>query len=307
MGLTMKEKTRFLQKYVHEQYRDWFAKDPENIVGVHIGKKGHGVKNKQRYKIIFHVVEKRMKSSLSPEQLIPKSFAIVFPDKKARRITTAVEPTGKFSFQFAVGSQIKNYTTGKEGSLGPFLTDGITAYMSTNFHVAAWNLMQSNQFFFNINNGDGPDELNIDNENCSLSFGSFGGTLDMALIEVGQAGDFNNSLSDGNVISNKVIPDPNLIEPPFYTYCPITHPSGFTVNLVSNDMPFNTLFNDVTLQHAIAFDRYSNPGDSGSPVLNGNFQIVGILVGADNSYSYVIPFLTIIDFTAQFFKSLKII
>jgi hypothetical protein len=295
MKLCGQEKKRFLEGYIHERYQEWFRRDPDNIVGVHV----------TDLEIVFHVIKKRPAPELHPEQMLPEILTVDMPGGEQMLVPTAVRETGAFQFQLQPGNEIDNRTANEAGSLGPFLTDGTHTYLITNFHVAAMHLMRAGQFFFNADNGDGPGELLINGQDYALKFGAFNPDVDLGLIEFGENAAFNNILPDGNVISSDLVPTASL-SAPFYTYSP-SHPYGFTINVTADDMPFHTGFNNVVIEHAMMADRFSIPGDSGSVVVDSSYRFAGILLGAENGNSFILPYPTINAYITNYYKPLTIL
>ena len=308
MSITTKNKVKILQDFIHEHHKEWFDQHPGNIVGARVGKKVSGNKERNYYSIIFHVVEKLAGETLADEYKIPKSYTVKFPDK-TREIKTDVEQTGAFKFQFGIGGGIIDTQAGKEGSIGLMLTDGIRAYALTDYHVAAWDLMQNDQFSYNVTFGDPPKSLEIDSNPYPFIMGAFGDSLDMAIIEVGMASNFDNVLPDGNTVISNAGADVSTLTTKSLVnaYTPYTHPTGYVVNVVSNAVPFDTGVNGIVLQKIVCIDKCSTDGDSGSPVFDSKFNIIGIITGADDSYTYVIPYASISQFISTNYNTLQII
>ena len=58
----------------------------------------------------------------------------------------------------------------------------------------------------------------------------------------------------------------------------------------------NKYGNKITLKNVIVTNLFSQRGDSGSIVFDVNLKVIGIIVGGDNRYNYVIPITSILGY-----------
>jgi hypothetical protein len=308
MNTLTKNKIIFLQKYINLNYSKWFKNFNANVVGMRIDKKVVNNKKKNYYSIVFHVIEKVEEGKLEKKNILPKTIKIRFPDGEIKNIKTDVEETGRFRFHYKILDTIKDNTCNREGTLGLFLTDGRDVFALTNYHVAAWDLMERGIFYYDTLSNDLPDSLSINEQNVNLQIGRFSKNIDAAFIKLGPVSAINvsNNLADGTKIDNKnYVPgpiSPKLVNNLVSVYTPSRHPNGYTVKVIDNSVCFNSLYKDHVFNGIIAIDLCTQEGDSGSIVISESCQMLGIIVGADDSYSYVIPYYLINNF-----KSLSII
>jgi len=292
--LTTRQKLAFLEKHLTRWYKKWNTIHPGNIVGYRIDKKIVGGKKTRNYAIVFHVKRKRKEDRLKGDEIIPKSIRIKFPDGQFRNIKTDVEETG--TFQFHVGSCRKQLNNGyySVGTAGVFLQDNSqNIYALTNYHVVGWDLMTHGQFYFQ---GADSQNLTVNNRPSVFREGILSNQLDAAFIFIPGAPQIPlNIMADGTAI-NGFITGPissSIIGKTVRIYS--NTKNGVAANVVSNSGIFYTGFEDISITNAIVLPACTIKGDSGAAVLVGNY-LLGIVTGADNNYTYVIPYYKIRNF-----------
>lgn len=291
-------KLTFLQAYARKRFTRWAGRHKGNIVGVRVDRKYSNGKKASQYSIVFHVAKKFDDAHLSPRQRIPPYYSIKFPDGKMRRVPTDVHETGRFSFQSEVLDEVKDITAGKAGKIGVFVRDGQKAFAVTNYHVAAGGLMAEDILFFDASSGEQADTLFINDQREFLNIGIFSTELDVAFVTAGDSGDVSNRLP-GDVTPRDFVPGPidSTWNGKSVFIFSKTNPEGTTVRLRNNSTTFDPQFPGVSkIVGAVAIDRCTNHGDSGSLVLSNDLQVLGIVTGADDSFTYVIPYYKIFNF-----------
>lgn len=287
------KKIEFLQNYLQDWYETWYAIHPGNITGFRIGKKNE----KGRYCVIFHVAKKIDLHKLKKRNIVPDFFEIKFPDGKTRRIKTDIEETGSSKFQFSICHKRLSNNTKVIGTVGVFVRDSNdNIYAITNYHVAAWNHMLNNQFEFNGNEND----VVVDNSiQSNLIFGLFSTEIDVAFVKVPNFSGLSNNFLSGNYIQSFALGpiSPNAIGLDLKVYSR-SKPTGISCTLKNNSAVFNTGFRNLLLKDVIMLDRVLTiGGDSGSAVMAQN-TLIGIIIGADDKYSYAIPYFKINRFVS---------
>lgn len=295
MHASTKNRIEFLQKYMVKYHKKWLNKHYDNIAGLRIDKKN----KKGNYSIVFQVKEKIEKTLLNKKNIIPPHYDIKFPDGIIKRIRTDVEQTGAFRFHLEICKKPLNNGNIEVGTIGVFVKYSGNIFGITNYHVAGKDRMMNNEFFFNGADGD----ISIDDEPEVFTEGIFSNEIDVAFIQLQNNVNASNILIDGTqingFINGPLTSDANGTDVTVYSR--INNSAGQGV-INSNAVIFNTGFNNLTMKEIIQVSPLlSQHGDSGGPVLIGN-SILGIIVGGDDFYTYVIPF-----FKIRNFKSLDIL
>ena len=303
-------KIKFLQSHVRKWHQRWHKKHPENIVGFRIGKKKTKGIASRYYSIIFQVKKKRKDKQLESSAIIPKHFIVKFPDGKKRKIKTDVEQTGGFKFQSGITSEVDSIYSSKFGSAGLFVTDSSNrVYMLTNYHVVAEQMIANSQYYYRRPVSQNRNDVKILISNTNPLLGRFeegiiSHEVDSAFVELFIPPDNRmNVLPDQNKVRGRVSVRPY---PPSFIGKPLTVYSFY------NKMGRNGIINDnssvlYTNNPDIFFEdiiqitpRITQGGDSGGIVLTPSFAVLGLIVGADNNYTYAIPFYKIDDFKNVF-------
>lgn len=183
--------------------------------------------------------------------------------------------------------------------------DNSAAYLVTNYHVAALDLIQQNVLSYNIENHDDFLEMvmpswiaaaDIKNNIGFLSKGLFDEWHDTAIIELYDAAKSGNTLPDNKRINavTDVVNKPLFIGQHVTMYGAL---SGKVINkkIVSVNSTQLVIIGNKTFKKSelIQTERMSDHGDSGSPVLVDD-QLIGIILGADDSNSYLVSAAKII-------------
>jgi hypothetical protein len=304
--LSTKEKLKFLQAYMLKWHQEWRQAHPSNISGFRIGKKFSKGKESRNYAIIFQVKKKKHLSKLAPENQIPASLKIRFPDKKTRIIQTDIEETGGFSFHQGITGAVRSHNSTGFGSAGLFVTDDDNnVFLITNYHVVAGDFIKKNKFYYRRPAEQTTNDVKItlpDNTimNGRFETGTISHEVDVSFTEVFiEPGIELNRLPDDNRISGRLsgrgIPA-SMIGKNIRVYS-FYNKSGAGAKIKSNSSVLYTANDAVYFQDIIQISpKVTQGGDSGGAVLTESNAIVGIIVGGDSSYSYAIPFYKINDF-----------
>lgn len=180
-------------------------------------------------------------------------------------------------------------------------------YLLTNYHVAAFDLVLNRQFSYRFP----PDITNRQIMVPAQKFASPGQKFIGALYE-GRLSPFFDvaliKLNDGGFASNKVdafiitdfidvIKNPSLhIGKNATLYGGVSGERIGKIKSVHSSQIFVYAGNNqIELVELIQIEKFSQGGDSGSPVVLDK-KIIGIHVGADDQFSYSIPIKRILDF-----------
>lgn len=301
--ISTKKKVAFLYSHIKEKYADWLAINKSNIVGFRIDKKVTEGKMSRNYAIIFQVKSKKEVESLSSKTIIPKYFEVAFPDKKTRKIKTDVEETGTFELYSNIGNQISKKGSAAHGSLGLFVKDDKKKYAITNYHVVAKDKIDRGEWFYQRqSNQNQTDVTIIDTKGKRVEgvfeIGLYSEDVDVSFIDVTHSGlTISNELPQNVTINsyvnkNYVLNKLKNQEAKFYTFFNKFKNSG-TVYNPSVIVPVGN-FSFVDLIQV--YPNVCRKGDSGGLSITNFDAVIGIVVGGDDKYAYVIPLYKIYDF-----------
>lgn len=289
-----RKKVEFLQKYVRKEYKNWFKIHDSNIVGFRVDKKVSNGKSSRYYSIIFHVKRKRAKGKLQEQEIIPPFLSIKFPDGKRRKIKTDVEETGKPQLHLGECRKPKNNGNVEVGTIGVVLKDDTDLFAVTNFHVAGINLMQAGTFDF-----EGEDNnIFVDGQRSTFVEGIFSDEIDVAFIRLGNVINNPNQMGDGTQIAGFMEGPlrPSLMGKEVTVYSKNMR-KGKTATINNNSAIFNTGFQDLFITDVLQISpKITQRGDSGGAVLISEDVLIGIVIGADNSFTYAIPYFKVNNF-----------
>lgn len=291
-----KKKIEFLQAYVRKNYAKWFKKYGDNLTSIWIDRKRKGNSVMPYYSIVFNVVKKESPQDLQPAQIFPKHITIQFPDGK-KRIKTDVRQTGKFEFHAGIGSRIQDGPAGIPGTLGLILKDAQgNLYALTNYHVAAESFLKKGIIFYDITKGAPAHQVSVNNQPAWLYKGFFNNQIDAALVLLTPGTNANNLLPGpqlSQVNNNSFIQGPlpaTATNKTATLYIPSQN-GRLSMPVKANSAPLNAGI--VFFQDLISFDRCTQGGDSGSVVLIGKNETLGIVLGADDENTFVVPYYKI--------------
>jgi hypothetical protein len=294
-------KINFLQAYVKKWHKKWHAKHPENIIGFRIGKKKINGIPSRNYSIIFQVRKKKSDKQLETDTKIPKFLIVKFPDGEKRKIKTDVEQTGTFKFQTGITGKVNSSYSINYGSAGLFVTDDFNkVFMLTNYHVVAELMINNQQYYYRRQPNHYQNDVRISNGNANI-FGRFeqgiiSHHIDAAFVELFiQPHNGMNMLPDGNKVNGRISTRPYPISfiGKLLTVYSFHNKEGRNGIINSNSFVLYTGHPDFYFQDIIQITpRITKGGD----VLTPNFAVLGLIIGADDYYSYAIPFYKINDF-----------
>jgi hypothetical protein len=294
MHINTKKKLLVLNEFISKNYKKWIEKNP-SITGVHIGLK---YKNKipvlHRYCIAFLVEKKEIK----PKNEIPKHYKVKINGVK-KIIPTDVVEVGVFQLNnIQLGDGIRNLFSNELGTFGLLLIDSNGIYALSNMHVLAPGYYNQNKNHFKINPED-QNQVDVElfnNDLKSYAFlqeGYFNG-IDAAIARIKNISDFQNVFGQYGT--------PNGIREITYSnYYQLNvsmrglasgYKNGY-VERIGINMP--TKIPGAYLNNLIAANLGSKGGDSGSPVFDNSNNVIGIVVGASNGLTYIIPIIPILN------------
>lgn len=306
------QKIKFLNENIETVFNMVRENHSENIVGIRIGHKKANGKLLRNFSFIFHVLKKENVIELAEKQLIPKVISIKFADGIIRQIKTDVEETGSFTLQSNIGDKITSKLSNDNsyGSAGVFVSDdGIRTMAITNYHVVAENLIANGQTYYRRSKNNNDLNVRLKDTTGNEMFGLFeegriASDIDVAFVYLPHLKPtaLINRLANGQRIQGRV----NINEVPL-SY------KGKTVMIFSfhNPKGISTIITNTSariddgkihFRELLQMKRVTNPGDSGAILLTPNYLVLGVIIGADNYYSYAIPF-----YKVERFKTFRII
>lgn len=298
MHTSTKNKIEFLQSHIKRNLSRWYKKYGENVTGVRVDKKRKGKKTKNYYSIVFNVVSKKREEGLPKGEVIPKTINVTFKDGSERKIKTDVRQTGEFKFQSRIMDVVSDSQTGNPGTLGLLLQDQReNVFGLTNYHVAAERLLQDRIFSYDVTEGDPRHDVAVGGSICRLHIGTFNQNLDVALIYLGSQLSVNNSLPDGRRVNNTTFIDgplPVTVRNKIVSLYLPSRNGRISKPIKDNQAPLNhRLMRFIEL---VTVNRCSRGGDSGSLVLGDDNMVLGIVLGADDDFTYIVPYYKIFKF-----------
>jgi hypothetical protein len=304
--LSTTDKIKFLQKHIRKWHERWHKKHPENIVGFRIGKKTTNGVTSRYYSLIFQVKKKKKDSQLDATLIIPKFFTVKFPDGKKRKIRTDVEQTGVFKFQLGITSEVDSIHSDDFGTAGLFVTDNSNrVFMLTNYHVVAERMIQDGKFFYKRPASQVRNDVRILTNPSAPITGRFeeglvSKDIDAAFVELFMPPDPRmNLLPDQNRIRGVVSVRPyprSFIGKSLLVYS-FFNRNGRQATINNNSAIVHTANPNIFFEDVLQITpKITRGGDSGGIVVTPSFAVLGIIVGADNNFTYAIPYFKIDDF-----------
>jgi hypothetical protein len=301
------DKAILLNEAIQYNWPGW-KKTIAGLTGVNTGRKLKDDMVVNDYAIVFQVVQKKKltpgAASAAPTQVNYRGINIetdVIQASVAQLQT--IHPGDSVS-------RINEVDESGTVALKVFRTEEKRAvhYLLTNYHVAGFDLLRNDQFRYRFPPSIPNRQVMVpaqhnDPANTHFIGAFFEGRLspffDIALILLNDENDASNRV-DGFTIKEFI--DVHAEDATDITGRSVTLYGAVNGKKISPVASIHShqLFaynggNIIELLELIQIDRFSEPGDSGSPiVLNG--KIIGILVGADDQFSYAIPIKRVLDF-----------
>lgn len=298
MHTTTRNKIEHLQNYTKKNLSRWYKKYGENVTGIRVDKKRKGRKVMKYYSIVFNVVKKIDEDNLSKKHIIPKHIEVPLGKRKTIKIRTDVRQTGHFNFHSGIMDPISDLPNGNQGTLGLMLKDRReNIFALTNYHVAAESLLHNQIFLYDVTRGDPRHDVQVGGNVCRLHVGKFSTEIDAAYVFIGSNLSVNNVLPDGRRVNNQVFIDGPLPPTVRNKIVSLYLPSrGGRINkpIEDNQAPLNTRI--IRFIELVTVAKCSRGGDSGSLVMGDNNMVLGIVLGADDDFTYIVPFYKIHDF-----------
>ncbi len=301
--LTTKQKLRFLHVFVKEWAKLWIDIDKANISGMRVDRKVTNGEVRRIYAIVFQVKTKVDRINLKKSRLIPEYFDIEFPDGVVRRIKTDIEQTGAFTLHSSYcGGSVKSDHSHNRGSFGLFVKDFFNEiYAISNYHVLAQNELDHHQYDYN-RNGNTTQDVQISNDLWTLTgildIGTFSSEVDVGFVLMDKNALYENVLPNYSRISGDLTRDYVLsrLQGQAVTIYSMFYPNGKTITVKAAAVQVNSTKHNLVHTDLIQIERVTAHGDSGGLVINSQNAVVGIVLGADESYSYIVPFYKISNF-----------
>ncbi len=185
--------------------------------------------------------------------------------------------------------------------------DEFVHYLLTNYHVAAFDLLLNNQLSYKFPPDISNRQIMVPAQKFATQDQKFIGAFyegrlstfyDIALIKLNEEDEAYNTV-DGFSITDyiDVTKDPSIFIGKNATLYGGT--SGKQTKQIKSVQSHQVFVysgnNSLELVELIQVEKFSRPGDSGSPVV-ADKKIIGIHVGGDDLFSYAIPIKRVLDF-----------
>ncbi|PWS28586.1 hypothetical protein DHW03_01665 [Pedobacter yonginense] len=305
--MTSTQKLVFIRKHLRLHYKRLREIDPENIVGYRVGKKKTNGIFQRNFAIIFQVKKKIDLADIHQDNHIPKIIRIALPEGEILKVRTDVQQTGAFNFQNGLTGMVRSQNSpgNSYGSAGLFVTDdGQNTLMITNYHVSAENFLNDNIYYYRRDPGQVNQDVSLKTKAANQFSGSFlegliSENVDIAFVEMSVRPEMPNQLPSGLLIQSRVTdqPLPAHFEGKTVTVYSYSSPQGGDATIHDVSTVLHTKHPGVSFIDLIQLSpKITQGGDSGSVVLTKSDAVLGIIVGADEEFSYAIPFYKIENF-----------
>ncbi|MBS1511135.1 MAG: hypothetical protein JST86_09855 [Bacteroidetes bacterium] len=285
-----------------------FIKTMPELTGMYIGDKTTGgAVALENYALVFQVLQKSNSSGNPiPPVLHYKGLTIKTDVTSAQ---TAVLQQAKPGDSIARTNGLSHWGT-LSIKVSRKEEEGLFFYLLTNYHVAAYDLVAAGVYDFDLTAVNISDRsivsspqsntLNGQTEIGAVSDGVLNATLDAALVLMNDGADAANTTGNATAIDKTPLDVQGTSQyknsqVTLYGAKSMIQPSTITSVNSSQIFSYNNGNLFIRLHNLIQLQQCSQPGDSGSPILLGN-KIIGILVGADDTSSYVIPITGILKY-----------
>lgn len=293
--MTQAEKIDAVKACITSNHKKWFQKFGTVVYAVSLGRKIKDNRQTKQLAVIFHAKQKVPHVNLTAGKTIPKTLEVKHGNASFL-ISTDVIVGGDFCFHNCVCDAVTDPDSNETGTVGLLLQkENNKVYALTNYHVAAKNFLLQNKFRYDGTENDAHKVI-ISGRKFDLFKGCFGGSLDAAYIDVTG---FENRI--------KVFPDGRNLAGNFTDADRTANLKGQTVIVYSRSngqshtaeitaTPVHLRTNYALFQDLLTIERCTNNGDSGSLVVTEQDEVVGIIFGADNRSTYIIPYWACHDF-----------
>lgn len=292
-----------------KQYYLFKFQNTVGFTGISIADKLINNKKSNHISLSFQVLQKTKNAeALIPESLHFKGFILLTDIVEAQIAELQVSYPGTDNPRKISGS-ISRKDINEWGSCG-IKVEGLTkenhgTYVLTNYHVAAPDLLLNKQYMYWMGNDTQFKECVMPSWNYQkkesniigyLYRGLFDNWHDVALIKLYDPGRVTN-YTPGNEIPVSgldIFNDESFHGSKVTMYSSNTGRRETYIISTNSSQVFLIHGRKLTKENLIQVKKISQKGDSGSPIfLNG--QVVGLLIGADDSYSYILPIQRILN------------
>ncbi|TCN53080.1 hypothetical protein D0809_20955 [Flavobacterium circumlabens] len=222
---------------------------------------------------------------------------------KGFAIPTNMVIAPKSEFHFSLGSSISREGQQEWGSSGirvrGALVNNAGDYLLTNYHVAAADFLNANILTYSLKDEkqirfcsmpSWNNQFGSPNRIGRLHSGIFNEWHDVALILLRPNLILTNTTFDGTIITGhlNVFNDPDHQGKSVILFGATSGRQEGNIQSVNASQRFQLGSMEYYKENLIQITNYSEHGDSGCPVVF-NQQIIGLLIGSDGLFSYVIP------------------
>lgn len=309
--LTTSKKLRIIEDHLMKDITELQAEYSKNVVAVQVNKKVKDGQTLNRYCIVFFVKKKID----NPKRKIPEYLILDLPEMGQLKLKTDVVEVKRFNFlsgEITIGSKTKNISTSRNiGTLGAYLTRNGNIYALSNYHVYGRKYINEGKLHYkrSTNNQSPPDILFKKGykESYGILEEGYIGEIDAAIARIGRTSDFENFIPfHGFPRDIRVVEMPNHRGKPVYVFGAISGKKNSNLSGKVYNYYAELGSIGVTFKELICINPVTVKGDSGAAVTDLNLNIIGIIVGSDDKYSYVIPIVRIMSYFKASLKTNKI-
>jgi hypothetical protein len=273
----------------------------DGLTGMSVAFKKSDGRYKDHYALVIQVKQKSKTAAISIPEFLPyHGFPIPTDIEEAEKTVSSV-----------LGDSVSRKNFLSDGSAGFITTrlDGDELILVTNYHVACPDLIKGPPRRLSFTEDDMLVEASVvmparsQNIIGKVIEGRLDAFNDVALVQLNESVLINNDIKDiGEISGTRTL---QSIEDGFQPQSVQLRMFGAKTNAVTKGfiescnasqtiVYLNGAF-EHELHGLIQVEKMSQPGDSGSAVLDMSNQLVGILVAADNKFSYVLPIENVVQ------------
>lgn len=299
-------KIETIERAVRRRLSRWQKRYPGVIVGAHVGFKETAGAVKRRFSIVFHVSKKH--AELPAQFHLPKYVDVTIPGRGEVRVPTDVIETGRAELDgLAPGMKVSQVAGSEFGTIGPLASSGSDVYLVSNMHVLGDSFLDRGETSVTIlkdqqvgnivlvQNGSRPIV-------ASFARGRLNQFIDAGIARLMTPEDVDSSLPAAGGSQAGAPRGPRTLTTAEAMAGVPVHMAGAVSGVMSgtaingNAMKvFQYPTGRLNLQSLIQIrPKISARGDSGSVIFDDQRNVLGILVGRDDAFSYAIPIETIL-------------
>ncbi len=280
-ALPLEKREELLLELIDKNDDDWFERFP-NLTGVEIGFKE--VENSETDVLCVKFQVDNKSTTINPSRKLPELHF------KGYDIPTDVIQSDTTEAMIRASDEI---TRGGTGTLGLIAQDhnGIE-FLVTNYHVIFMPELQTDKYSVEVTSVIANRKVldSAGNQIATARRGILNKFKDVAIAEISNP-PANRSIPGIGIPNGSFSPSINNLNDAIKMNGSISNlRKGKLKGIgVSQTIEYLNKSRKIKIKGLLKIDIVSNPGDSGSAVLNNLDEVIGILVGSDNKASYLIP------------------